>query len=70
MPSKDLHWLDELRISIFRFFKQKVGPRATVQVLQNSGNLMFMLRVKPYQREIATEQVQNIIESGSKRGNI
>ena len=32
MPSRNLHWLDELRISIWRFFKQKVGPRATVQV--------------------------------------
>ena len=34
------------------------GPWARLQVLQNSGSQMFMFRVKPYQREITTDEIQ------------
>ena len=43
------------------------GPLAGLQVLQNSGSQMFMLRVKPCQCEIATDAIQEkkIIESAA-----
>ena len=43
------------------------GPRARLQVLQNSGSWMFIFRVKPCQREIATDEIQEkkIIESAA-----
>ena len=33
-------------------------PLALLQVLQKGGSLMFMLRVNPCQREIATDEIQ------------
>ena len=35
-------------------------PLAQLQVLQNSGSRMFMLRVKPFQREIATDDIREV----------
>ena len=45
------------------------GSLAGLQVVQNSGSRMFMLRVKPCQREFATDEIRERKYTSTERSN-